>query len=297
MACSGVTCVGQNVRMNQQRLPEELERWVVEQALSGADPDAVLKPLLDAGWDEQAAIDAIQGAVSRFMEDNARDTGLPLPRPVPVPIAPNGAAVLDLGDRQVQVLASLMLPRVVVLGGFLSDEECDGLIQLATPALRRSTTVNERDGGNQVHADRTSRGMFLERGADPLSARIEARIARLAGWPTENGERLQVLHYTAGAEYKPHYDYFDPDSAGTEVILQRGGQRVATLVMYLNTPELGGATTFPDVHLEVAAVKGNAVFFSYDRPHPMTRTLHGGAPVRAGEKWVATKWLRERRHD
>jgi prolyl 4-hydroxylase len=66
-------------------------------------------------------------------------------------------------------------------------------------------------------------------------------------------------------------------------------------VAYLNTPERGGATTFPDVNLEVAPVKGNAVFFSYDRAHPMTKTLHGGAPVLAGEKWVATKWLREGR--
>ena len=77
-------------------------------------------------------------------------------------------------------------------------------------------------------------------------------------------------------------------------MLARGGQRVGTLVIYLNTPELGGGTVFPDVGLEVAPVKGNAVFFSYDRPHASTRTLHGGAPVLAGEKWVATKWLRER---
>jgi prolyl 4-hydroxylase len=67
--------------------------------------------------------------------------------------------------------------------------------------------------------------------------------------------------------------------------------------MYLNTPRRGGATVFPETRLEVAAQRGNAVFFSYDRPHPMTRTLHGGAPVLEGEKWVATKWLREGRHD
>ena len=41
-------------------------------------------------------------------------------------------------------------------------------------------------------------------------------------------------------------------------------------------------------------MRGSAVFFSYDRADPATRTLHGGAPVLAGEKWVATKWLRER---
>ncbi|NCW57916.1 MAG: 2-oxoglutarate-dependent dioxygenase, partial [Gammaproteobacteria bacterium] len=74
-------------------------------------------------------------------------------------------------------------------------------------------------------------------------------------------------------------------------------QRVASLVMYLNTPPRGGATNFPDVGLEVAAVKGNAVFFSYDKADPSTGTLHGGMPVIAGEKWVATKWLRVSRTD
>ena len=62
-------------------------------------------------------------------------------------------------------------------------------------------------------------------------------------------------------------------------------------------PEQGGGTVFPDIQLEVAPKRGNAVFFSYERAHPSTRTLHGGAPVLAGEKWVATKWMRERRFD
>ena len=65
-------------------------------------------------------------------------------------------------------------------------------------------------------------------------------------------------------------------------------------MIYLNDPLKGGGTIFPDVFLEVAPRRGNAVFFSYERPHPSTRTLHGGAPVIEGEKWIATKWLRER---
>jgi prolyl 4-hydroxylase len=115
----------------------------------------------------------------------------------------------------------------------------------------------------------------------------------LLSWPVSHGEGLQVLHYGPGAQYRPHHDYFDPDLPGSSRILERGGQRVATLVMYLNTPEEGGATTFPEAGITVHAVAGHAVFFSYDRPDPATRTLHGGAPVIAGEKWVATKWLRE----
>ena len=150
-------------------------------------------------------------------------------------------------------------------------------------------------GANEAHQSRTSDGTYLPTACTPLVARIEQRIADLVGWPLEQAEPLQVLHYGPGAEYLPHYDYFDPDGPGAEAALRHGGQRVATLVTYLNTPLSGGATTFPDAGLEFAAVQGNAVFFSYDRAHPSSRTLHAGAPVIAGEKWVLTRWFRERR--
>jgi prolyl 4-hydroxylase len=136
--------------------------------------------------------------------------------------------------------------------------------------------------------------MFFERGENEIVARLEQRIATLVKWPLEFGEGLQILRYAPGAQYRPHYDYFDPCEPGTPTILKRGGQRLATLVMYLQEPEQGGATTFPDIGLEVAPVRGTGVFFCYDRADPATHSLHGGAPVLAGEKWVATKWLRER---
>lgn len=282
--------------MTTRRLDAELEQWVVAQATAGVAPDVVLQPLLDAGWDEQEAVDAVAAAVNAFVARRAGEQGLPMPEQVPVVVEPNGAWILDGGDREVRVLTTMLLPRVVVLGGLLSDEECDAMIELARPKLTRSTTVEPDSGGDMVHPDRTSFGMGFARGENDLCRRIEARIAHLLEWPLENGEGLQVLNYGPGAQYKPHHDYFDPAMPGSEVLLRRGGQRVASVVMYLNTPERGGATVFPESHLEVAAVKGNAVFFSYDRPHPMTRTLHGGAPVLAGEKWILTKWLRVGEH-
>ncbi|RZI96039.1 MAG: 2-oxoglutarate-dependent dioxygenase, partial [Rubrivivax sp.] len=194
----------------------------------------------------------------------------------------------------VHVLHAMHNPRVIVFGDLLSGQECEALVAAARPRLQRSLTVATQTGGEEINEDRTSSGMFFGRGESALITRIEERIARLVNWPVENGEGLQVLHYRPGAEYKPHYDYFDPAEPGTPSIVRRGGQRVATLVMYLSEPMKGGGTTFPDVHMEVAPKRGNAVFFSYERPHPSTRTLHGGAPVIAGEKWIATKWLRER---
>src|SRR5690606_30921344 len=154
-------CLGQNACMDTRHIPEGQQRRIVQQAMAGQDPDTVLRPLLEAGWPEQEAIEAVQAVVARHLEEDARRSGVPLPLPVPVPIQPNGPALLDAGDRQVQLLASLMLPRVVVLGGLLSDAECAALVELARPRLRRSTIVDGRTGGDQVHADRTSRGMFF----------------------------------------------------------------------------------------------------------------------------------------
>ncbi|KFN44393.1 hypothetical protein N790_10460 [Arenimonas malthae CC-JY-1] len=273
-------------------IPPALRQWIIDQARQGQPPATVVQAMLARGWQEEQAVDAVQEVLHGYLVEHAREHGLPEPTAVPEPMERGGPHLLDGGDRRVPVLASLLHPRVVVLGSVLSDEECDELVALARQRLARSETFLLEEGVSQVHEGRTSEGMFFLRGENELCRRIEARLAALCQWPVENGEGLQVLRYGPGAEYKPHFDYFDPAKPGTRGILQRGGQRVATVVMYLNTPARGGETTFPEAKFDVAPVKGNAVFFSYDRPHPMTGTLHGGAPVIEGEKWVATKWLR-----
>ena len=277
-----------------QAITPELRRWIIEQAQAGYAAPVVLQSMRDAGWDEDVAAEAMEVTLQDHLNELAVQQGQPPAVPVPEPQLGDSPTAVDCGDRVVKVLMAMAQPRVVVFGGLLSDEECEALIAAAEPRLARSLTVATKTGGEEVNDDRTSDGMFFQRAETPLLQRIEERIARLLNWPIENGEGLQVLHYRPGAEYKPHYDYFDPAEPGTATIVQRGGQRVGTLVMYLNTPEKGGGTTFPDVHVEVGPQRGNAVFFSYERPHPSTRTLHGGAPVIAGEKWIATKWLRER---
>jgi len=281
-----------------QQITPELRRWIVEQASAGVRPDDVLNAMRQAGWQEAVAVAAMESALSEHLaaKQAAAQAASTTSAVSAVPMLNLAGAPrrLDAGDRWVDVIASLQNPRVVVLGNLLSEIECEALIESARPRLARSLTVQTQTGGEELNPDRTSSGMFFNRGETPEVAALEARIARLVNWPVQNGEGIQVLHYRPGAEYKPHYDYFDPDEPGTPTILRRGGQRVATLVMYLNEPMRGGGTTFPDVGLEVAPVRGHAVFFSYDRPHPATRTLHGGAPVIEGEKWVATKWLRER---
>jgi prolyl 4-hydroxylase len=280
-----------------QTVTPALRQWIIEQAQAGCRPDAVLAAMRSSGWDEDVALDALTHTLENFLGTQAAAQAvaqaLPPPVRVPEPSLAGSPSSLWALDREVQVLLTMQNPRVVVFGGLLSDGECDALVAAAAPRMARSETVVNETGGNEVNASRTSDGMFFGRGELPICQRVEERIAALLNWPLVNGEGLQVLHYRPGAEYKPHHDYFDPAQPGMAAVLRRGGQRVGTLVIYLNTPQQGGGTVFPDVQLEVAPIKGNAVFFSYDRPHAVTRSLHGGAPVLAGDKWVATKWLRE----
>lgn len=293
-----------------QPVTRELQDWIVAQAKAGCGLKAMLASMLTSGWQEAVAVRALEQTLLEHGLGNPSSLATPAVETsqqaassvadtlvVPEPLECTSTYAISLPDREVQVMSQMFGPRVIVFGGLLSHAECDEMVELASTRLSRSKTVLVQTGGSEVNEARTSDGMFFDREENPLCARIEARIAALLKWPLYNGEGLQVLRYLPGAQYKPHYDYFDPVHPGTPNILKRGGQRVATLVMYLNTPARGGATTFPDAKMEVAPVKGNAVFFSYDRPDPSTKTLHGGAPVIEGEKWVATKWLREGRFD
>jgi len=300
-ACAGTPArrCGQNEGMSTQTqsVTDELRQWILAQADAGCRSEDVVAAMRRSGWDEDVAIAALEATLREHQHEAGRppvhSLRLPAGVPVPEPALAGSPAAVRAAGRDVHVLVQMRNPRIVVFGGLLAHDECDALVALAQPRLARSETVDQSSGGSEVNRARTSDGMFFERGETPLIARLEQRIAALLQWPVGHGEGLQVLRYRPGAEYRPHHDYFDAAHPGTPTILKRGGQRVATLLIYLQAPEAGGATIFPHVSLEVAPGKGNAVFFSYDRPHAITRTLHGGAPVTAGEKWVATKWLRE----
>ncbi len=271
----------------QNSYPPDVLAWLAAQRQAGCEAALIFQALLEAGW-EDADARRLMGWPVAAAAAEAPQTPLPWP-----PLAGERVA-LPAGDRSVNALVVMHEPELIVLDGLLNAEECEALMAAARPRLQRSLTVAVQTGGEEINPDRTSQGMFFERGESALIERIEQRIAALLHWPVQNGEGLQVLRYGPGAEYKPHYDYFDPAEAGTASILARGGQRVATVVMYLNEPEAGGSTVFPDVQFECLPKRGNAVFFNYSRPHPSSRTLHGGTPVLQGEKWIATKWLRER---
>lgn len=274
--------------MNHHTIRPELREWILSTSRSGCSLGDLLKMLKDAGYG---------GEQSRQIV--ARVLNLPLATVLAAskhkvaavrtrhPMAP----VQMAADHPVRVTVSTDAPVVRVLENMLTAEECVELIGQANPRLARAMTV-DTDGSHQVDQRRTSQGMFFAIGETPLVARIEQRIADLLAIPVSHGEGLQILHYQPGQEYEPHFDWFNPEQPGYSTVTARGGQRIASVVMYLNTPDEGGGTAFPHIGLTVTAQRGSAVYFAYETGDEAS--LHAGLPVLKGEKWIATKWLRER---
>ncbi len=290
--------------MKFESLAPDLQSWFRDMVKRGSDRDGLVRSLCTAGYQERYARDAVEAALRT----------LPVAPPPPQPAAavesiPASAAeaqslsqqlvempnTIETGDRAIHMLFALTAPRIVLFGNLLSFDECEQMIELSRGKLARSSVVNNETGSYDVHPHRTSTGTYFNRGENDLIRRLEQRIAELIQYPVENGEPIQILHYEPGGEYKPHYDYFDPKHPGNEQVLTQGGQRIATLIMYLNDVEAGGSTVFPEVGIDVLPRRGNAVYFAYcsDSGTLDPRSLHGGSPVGAGEKWIATKWLRQ----
>lgn len=267
----------------------DLRAWITSQGAT-FPPETLWNTMQQSGWHRETSAVALEIVLNiKLLPEEV--LGAPKPRPQ---VNMEGMPLyLDAGDKKVSVLTVLNKPHIAIFADFLSSEECDQLVESARPKLQRSQTVDIKTGGEEVNEVRTSNGMFFQIGQNEIVQKLESRIAKLVNWPIEKGEGLQILQYMPGAEYKPHYDYFDPSASSTATILKRGGQRVGTFIVYLHEPEQGGGTIFPDINLEVIPRKGNAVFFSYEETTPASKTLHGGSPVIKGEKWIATKWLRE----
>ncbi|SFT27073.1 2OG-Fe(II) oxygenase [Paenibacillus sp. BC26] len=185
-------------------------------------------------------------------------------------------------DKEITIVGRIEEPLILILENVLSHAECDMLIDLATTRMKRAKIGK----AHEVSDIRTSSSMFFEESENESIHRIETRISELMNIPLAHAEPLQILHYKAGERYQPHYDYF---KSGHGV-----NNRISTLVMYLNDVEEGGETYFPSLHFAVTPKKGSAVYFEYfyTDDHLNGLTLHGGNPIVAGEKWVATQWMR-----
>ncbi|KAA0043468.1 putative prolyl 4-hydroxylase 12 [Cucumis melo var. makuwa] len=190
-------------------------------------------------------------------------------------------------------------PRVFLYKGFLSDDECDHLISLASNS-KDNPSRNSAGSGNTVSTELLNGSGVILNTTDDIIARIENRIAVWTLLPKDHGMPFQIMQYR-GEEAKHKYFYGNRSamSSSSEPLM-------ATVVLYLSDSASGGEMLFPESKVKskfwsgrrkkknfLRPVKGNAIlFFSVHlNASPDKSSYHIRYPIRNGELWVATKFL------
>lgn len=181
--------------------------------------------------------------------------------------------------------------QLFIYRNFLTPSECEELMELIDRD-RRPSTIADPNGDDYF---RTSETCDLDHSV-PLVKSLDDRISELSGIHPSYGETLQGQRYAVGQEFKAHTDYFEPGGQDFQKFTELGGQRTWTFMIYLNEVEAGGATRFKAIGKTVQPEPGKLLGWNNRRPDESLNpsTLHHAMKVRAGTKYVITKWYRER---
>jgi prolyl 4-hydroxylase len=181
-------------------------------------------------------------------------------------------------------------PTMFAINQFLTNEECDKLIQTMTPRLSKSTVVDPQ--GKMTTGLRTSETAYLTK---IEGSWLSEKVCKLLDIPKNKQEPIQVARYSPGQFYKAHYDSFDEETESGRTCIGTSGQRVATVLIYLNQPSSGGGTNFPHAGVRIKPKKGTAlIFFPCTVDGKMDPyTLHSAEDA-VDEKWVSQIWIRQK---
>jgi len=186
-------------------------------------------------------------------------------------------------------------PRIRIARNFLSPAVCDWLIGRARGRLQPAKMIDALGATPRFTAERTNSDYLIDIvEADVVMMLVRARIAAFMEIPTMGFEPPQVLHYAVGQELKPHFDFLQHSVSDT--IAEEMGQRIATVLIYLNDDFDGGETDFPRAGIRHKGAQGDVVTFANVDPtgSPDPMTLHAGLPPVRGEKWLLSQWIRNR---
>lgn len=175
--------------------------------------------------------------------------------------------------------------------GLVSPQECAAMMALVDEEARPSKLFSGT--ANPDYRTSSSGDMRIEK---PLVQAVTKRIDALMGFDTLYGELLQGQRYEIGQEYRLHCDTFPGNARYWPQMKATGGQRVWTTMIYLCDVEEGGETHFPRLGLKVPPRRGTLIAWNNMRPDgsPNSDTIHAALPVVRGQKYVVTKWYRER---
>lgn len=185
--------------------------------------------------------------------------------------------------------------KVVRLNNFLPADVCNAIVSHSTGTLEKSKVL-QPDGSNYYDESRTSLTAFLDANACSGVETLFARAEALLPVGQSHFEHLQTTAYGPGQLFELHNDGFSQKTIAGQRELEAAGQRIFTIIVYLNDDYYGGETVFPSLKLHVKPVKGDAILFSSveDSGELDQDTFHAGLPVLEGKKYINNLWVRDR---
>jgi len=261
-------------------MTQDWRSWIWTCINRGCSKSQIFDQLLDHGFDRFSVVQELN-----YDPHDAFYVAPVQPRPKPTPAGQQRAVDIPIGKR-----VNAPTVELYTIDGFLDDNECGKLIEL----IRGECVPSTLSSYEPDDAFRTSQTCLLSQREDPFVTMINERICKAIGINPSYGEGLQGQYYRPGEEFKPHTDYFEDNEWASHCSVQ--GQRTWTFMLFLNEVEAGGATRFPAIDTEFRPCLGRAVIWNNldagGAPNP--DTLHHGTPVEAGEKFILTKWFRQR---
>lgn len=192
-------------------------------------------------------------------------------------------------------------PLIKKWNNFLSKEECDEIIEYGKKSLKPGGVVNDKGDNVINYAHRNA--SVSDTNSPELSLKLDAirdRISEYIEIDKSRFEKCTITNYVIGQNFKTHPDYFvsldtEIHKKATHQRCKMGGNRVSTIILYLNDVIKGGETYFPWLNLKIKSEQGNMVQFDYGYEDFMNNihSEHAGMPVLEGEKWIITVWIRE----
>lgn len=186
------------------------------------------------------------------------------------------------------------LKNIQLRDGFLTDSECEYIINLSQPIAQKSKLMAEK---NIEGYGRTSHSAeFHIYPNDEILNGIRKRASEILKLPESHFEFFQCVSYEPKQEYQNHYDTFDEMSERGRKEIEESGQRKYTMLAYLNDDFDGGATYFPNVDVMVRPKKGRVVIFNNldEQGNVIKAAYHAGLPVTRGKKYAINIWVRNK---
>jgi prolyl 4-hydroxylase len=199
----------------------------------------------------------------------------------------------------VQMAQHHAAPRVFTIERFLPKPVCAWLVKQARGNLQRAPVQLASRGGAFAVDDARSNSVAGSHQLQPdlVMQLANLRIAAAIGVPLAHQEPTNILHYARGERYADHYDFItEAEEQGFAHELRTSGQRIVTFLVYLNDGYEGGETAFPRLDWRFKGKTGDAlVFWNLSvQGEREPDSLHAGSPVTKGEKWLLSKWVRQR---